>query len=515
MLPMHRPYEDELLASAVVRGCRFFGVTFKQLAQLMMGKHALTGSFLSFGPLSSYEQFFRLPAKELLARHTVVPYGTAFSSLDVQGRTVQAALSSDPARYGVASIISHAAGAPTVRRYCDMCIDEDEARHGESFWHLSHQLPGCFVCWKHGVVLKATDKSLLDRIGVYKMPHEAQGIPCTKGKVPAAWHEVAKESARLASRGLTEPENREGDFYRRLAVQQGWLADAGQAVSSQRVFDALSQRFDKSWLADADLYSGERVRPWWGLMFQSVPLTPFSTVKHVVMNNLLQGPAQPLRHKPVGYKGRDHSALDAEYRETVKTVIARREAAGEKCRKRDLLEEAGCWHIYRHDNGPQSLPAVHRVISKFQRSELGHRPLALEQFLVPGRIGTATRGELVRDGHLVGAREAAIRIGRPWTDMKSLAKDHRILSVRYVARDWYPAFWCALGPIYEELEALHQLVRHLPLVERWRFFANGCKFESQTDLAAALKGKRARKWLLKVQPQLQGYFEHESAEGGS
>lgn len=38
-------------------------------------------------------------------------------------------------------------------RYCPQCVKEDIERYGEAYWHRIHNLPGMFVCCKHGVPL--------------------------------------------------------------------------------------------------------------------------------------------------------------------------------------------------------------------------------------------------------------------------------------------------------------------------------------------------------------------------
>src|SRR5690606_29725056 len=34
------------------------------------------------------------------------------------------------------------------------CVEEDYKQHGETYWHVSHQLPGGLVCLKHNGLLQ-------------------------------------------------------------------------------------------------------------------------------------------------------------------------------------------------------------------------------------------------------------------------------------------------------------------------------------------------------------------------
>ena len=46
-------------------------------------------------------------------------------------------------------------------KYCPLCVKEDKARYGETYWHRAHQIRGMQVCTKHGCVLYPSDVSAI------------------------------------------------------------------------------------------------------------------------------------------------------------------------------------------------------------------------------------------------------------------------------------------------------------------------------------------------------------------
>ncbi|WP_081668113.1 TniQ family protein [Metapseudomonas resinovorans] len=48
-------------------------------------------------------------------------------------------------------------------KYCSRCIEEDKLNTGQSYWHLSHQLPGVLICPLHRVPLRIAEQTWLKR----------------------------------------------------------------------------------------------------------------------------------------------------------------------------------------------------------------------------------------------------------------------------------------------------------------------------------------------------------------
>ncbi|WP_410512445.1 TnsD family Tn7-like transposition protein [Paenibacillus sp. BR2-3] len=54
--------------------------------------------------------------------------------------------------------------------YCPSCYDEDVQQYGEPFWHRNHQLPGVWICPKHGAILHQITNPVSERYGLTVLP---------------------------------------------------------------------------------------------------------------------------------------------------------------------------------------------------------------------------------------------------------------------------------------------------------------------------------------------------------
>ncbi|MFB7140796.1 TnsD family Tn7-like transposition protein [Gottfriedia sp. NPDC056225] len=92
---------------------------------------------------------------EWIQKHTLVPYYASFTGESNRGQLTELVRKGE--RNG---LVFNSSGAmkytippPTYLRYCPICLNEDEATVGETYWRRSHQLPGVTVCVKHAYPL--------------------------------------------------------------------------------------------------------------------------------------------------------------------------------------------------------------------------------------------------------------------------------------------------------------------------------------------------------------------------
>lgn len=275
---------------------------------------------------------------------------------------------------------------------------------------------------------------------------------------------MAARVAELSGRGLEQPMVRAGSYYRAIAVERGWLRP-DRAVNAGRLMKLVMDTFGKPTLNACGLVPSGKLG-WPALMLQVSPGTPFSTLKHILMEQLLAGAPMDLSHKPSGPSARSRSKEDKELAAAFKRVASNYASRGQRGKVSTLLQEAGCWGSYRHSK--QSLPRLRSAVEAFQTSQRASRPQALLKFPVPGQGGAvATRQDLIKAGHLLCCKDAAVRLGIHWYQMKAMQKDGRILRVRYAARDWYPAFWCDGRVDPRVLEAALRDQRGAPVHEQW------------------------------------------------
>lgn len=469
MLLLARPYPDELISSALVRGCRHFGLSMKQVFGLDRGSGAKGMSFFGMSPLPFFAELFGVEARTLLAGHTVLPYATAFSEHEVWERAVANSLSLTSDGKAMGAVIQSAIHGLPNRRFCPTCVADDIRTRGESYWHLSHQLPGSLLCHVHCDVLRVTSLRISGVSASYDLPQDVSGRSGVSGPVPEVWQQVAVRCAELSRRGLKRPAVQAGSYYRSLAVSGGWLRN-DRSVDGDRMEKLFVEAFGKASLAACGLVRAGHVG-WTKLMLHARPGIPFTTLKHVLMEQFLAGLAVDLSHKPSGPAARSRSTDDKAYAAAVRRVAAVYAESGRRARIADVLQEAGCWSQYRHAKA-NALPRLSRVVRTLQTSSRAHRPQALQMLVVPGAGGViATRQDLIKAGHLLCSKDAAARLGVHWTEMKRLQRARRILCIRYAARDWYPAFWCEPGADRTALEARLQVIGGLAVEEQWASLA--------------------------------------------
>lgn len=469
MLTLAKPYADEPLSSALIRGCRHFGLTVKQVLSDGGGSMGVSGGIPFFGltPLSFFAALFRMPPEVLWERHTVLPYATAFSARHVWEKAVTAASCNDAAAsQTLGAVVQSAIHGLPHRRFCRTCVRDDLNAYGETYWHLSHQLPGSLVCSTHGEALRRTSLRLAGRTTSYELPQDCVGPPCITEEAQAVWNQTSVRVAQVLRRGLVPPPSRPASYYRDLALERGWLR-LGRNVSSGKLGDAFALQFGAKNLKACGVTVSTSAMNWANLMLHADPKVPFVTLKHVLMEQLLNAEPGDLSHVPGGPAKKPTRNNDQFFAAAFSRVAQTYAATGKKVRAADLLKEAGCWGHYRR-HGMGTYPLLHTAVRAYGSSH-GMRPQALRKLLVPGGAGAlATRQDLVRSGHLLSSKEAAVKLGVPWPQMKVLQRSGRILCVRYARRDWYPAFWCESSAHRLHLERVLISTRALPLEEQWR-----------------------------------------------
>ncbi|TKR57263.1 hypothetical protein D7I39_03070 [Allopusillimonas ginsengisoli] len=117
---------------------------------------------------------FGTNAKALIYKHTILRFYLPWRHEQQAQAIVQAMCN------GHVGKIKSLLGLPASRmranhplRACPVCMQSDKQQHGVSYWHLSHQLPGVWVCPIHACALKvSTMKS--NGIGrfLWCLPHE-------------------------------------------------------------------------------------------------------------------------------------------------------------------------------------------------------------------------------------------------------------------------------------------------------------------------------------------------------
>lgn len=490
MLQMPRPHSDELLSSAVVRGCRLFGLSLSSLARNVMERQGMTLPLFTVSPLNFYAELFGMEPSALLAKHSVIPYSTKFGKQDAYERVVDAALNGGVSSKALGASIQSAIHGIGNRRFCKCCVADDLKQLGESYWRLSHQLPGAFVCATHNTVLQKTQTHIaVASSRKLELPQHSAGLPCLLKHPGKVWAKVAEASKLHAHRGLHPPEYRGGAFYKRLAEQGDWVLH-GRATRSDLVAQAVIDKFDAHLLTLAGVAVSTNRQNWPALLMQENSSLPAVTLKHVLLEQLLTGRVDDevdLTFTPPGPSGRPKDCLDRQYVAAAKKAMASTKQEGQRTTIKEVLSQARCWTAYRH-HPKGTFPGLQKLVDEFQTSANAHRPQALMMLeFVPELKALAsarqagqsfeftlgTRQDLVRAGQLLDSKTMAARLGVHWKEMKPMQREGRILCIDYMQRDRYPAFWC--DPRYDRstLEQAHLSMKHLALRIRWHVLVIG------------------------------------------
>jgi hypothetical protein len=411
---LQRPLPDELLSSVWLRTARRAGLPIGTVARALTGGRKWAPSFFHAGHLADLAPLLGMTPVELLWRHTVFPYASAFFELDVFEKALAAALSIGHAAAGMGAVTQSVSDHARYRRFCQVCAREDRKRWGESYWHRAHNLPGVLLCLAHNRVLRETELPTAGtRSWSYALPHEAAGERVLRARPGTFDVELARRSVAVLQR----------DCGWVGEVQQVGLASGGGGKVSGEALASMQVARPPSWYREAlvklgllsfnrqvgvqqliawaqELVGGDVTRlgflekdanmAWLGLMVRPKIGIPFVPLKHLVFESLLgrvcgalpagaaaekAGPWD-LNHVPTGPTGRTDKRMalrDRQYATAVETVVQGYLKRGERVRVCDALTAAGCWAAFRHER--DKYPRVASVVQALRMSVASARQI--------------------------------------------------------------------------------------------------------------------------------------------
>lgn len=148
MAGYHRvsPFPDEELGSVVTRAARQVGLSADRFARFYLNAPEGTRLAAIDDLLLPMSALTGLSARQLLLKHTLVPYGLAGlqpgTSRSILKNLLGGQRLADPPMLG-----------RIARHWCPACVREDIATYGVAYWHRQHLLPGVAVCARHRCAL--------------------------------------------------------------------------------------------------------------------------------------------------------------------------------------------------------------------------------------------------------------------------------------------------------------------------------------------------------------------------
>lgn len=233
---------DETLFSLVGRLHRFWGFSLASQTCHTLFMHSQQGSQHDLPSrlaefVSQTNGRYGTPA-DLARVHTLLAYYLPFRT----EKDVEAAIACMSA-HNVAhlklrlGILTSRFRAHHPLKACPHCIDEDVERYGWSYWHLSHQLPGVWVCHKHMCRLRV---SSLKATGVgrfqWVLPSKCdlRMIGCQDEQIPVSPDDAALVLSQLIIDITTRVKTGEyssnllDDVYRWRLAELGWVREGGR-----------------------------------------------------------------------------------------------------------------------------------------------------------------------------------------------------------------------------------------------------------------------------------------------
>ena len=391
-----RPYPNELIGSLILRACQHRATSFKRTAAQITGS---TKSYLPLSMSSWLPQIARATGtdmEELLWMHTAFPYVTRFMSLTETNR-LAADLLDDKTPGNAALTHSGLQGSPG-HRFCLTCLQEDEAKFGEVYWHREHNLPMVGRCLRHDCLLQ------VERPMAKRPTPSNFAVNHLPTKQTSALFELAipKNIAReigviseecLTARDRTNPTEWYSNYRFQLRAKGFPLQGAG--LASLVFAKAFEIAFGKTFLQQVKLAFNPKSRPWPILMLRERTSTPFITPKHVLictyisLFDLFERPlVEDALYLPSGRVPQDYKLLDEGYVVKIQKFIDKAKENGARIEVTQMLTELGIWATYRHSR--EKLPETKALLSAFRKTEYSARQIGRRARISPTALKIVT-----------------------------------------------------------------------------------------------------------------------------
>ncbi|MHB8886645.1 MAG: TnsD family Tn7-like transposition protein [Methylovirgula sp.] len=320
--PHHIPelYPNETVYSFCARYQRRLQLATTQVKRDLFGtSNASTQGILASGltHLASVLSAHRsISAIELIERHTLFPYFSAFVKSENRKRAINAMKESGTAALLLGVRTLSLSPVPGRLRHCPVCFEEMLAKHGEAYWRRDHQLTAAVMCPLHGAMLinssvfvrpdtKSAD--LAGYAGEYIAPTlEVLGALADPPVLPASSRLalLVKEIEELTQNVLSggslglDPENLSSG-YMRLIDDAGYLkAKQYDVLGLQEALTPFFWDLSAIWPGFLDIYGN--IGPWLHafLARRSKPSNPF--LHTVLIAGLTRLPSARRGSKPFG-----------------------------------------------------------------------------------------------------------------------------------------------------------------------------------------------------------------------
>lgn len=372
---MPRPNKDELVSSLWVRAAQHMMLPIGVLTRELTGRKWSPG-FFQAGHLVQLGVAIGMEPQVLMRGHTVLSYATAYMSAQSRAAVERKALATGLTARSLGAVTQNVSDFVPHRRWCAHCLEYELKSTGETFWHRSHNLPGVLVCDKHATPLWESGLTCR-KSSVWQglMPHQI-----TDGRklaLPDSATPVLLRIARKSVDALRAPASEETlspMWYRGQIFELG-LVSPRREVSSAALKSLIEARTSPQLLVLMGFNANDVRLEWAALMVRPCVGIPFAPLKHILLRTVLEtletSDVCRLDHVPTGLTKRPRDVQDMHYAPIVGAIVDTLLSEGRTARVCDVLEQAGCWHLYRHER--DSYPRISNAVIALRTSAASAR----------------------------------------------------------------------------------------------------------------------------------------------
>ncbi|MDM4766670.1 TnsD family Tn7-like transposition protein [Pelomonas sp. SE-A7] len=183
-------------------------------------------------------------AASIVEEHTLLPLYLRFASPEMVDATSSAAAQSSSGRLKFQlGLLTSRFRANHPLKACRACMQEDTLQHITPYWHREHQLPGVWICSRHGGWLQSSDLKAtgISRFG-WLLPTPSQFLPAPSAPPPPSVTQLARMVAGLVAKpGLLLSAHLIGQTFRAALGNRGLLAGAAQRLRRVAAGEAYAE----------------------------------------------------------------------------------------------------------------------------------------------------------------------------------------------------------------------------------------------------------------------------------
>ncbi|GMO01636.1 TnsD family transposase [Parageobacillus thermoglucosidasius] len=294
-----RLYDGELLYSLFARyHAHSLNESPKQtMLELFGNQNHLAVPDLPTNLYSFYQRakhFIGRELDELICKHTFYNFYTKFLDPKKQNyiKAVMELGIAKGAIHMMSGIMANGVKEKSHFHYCPQCVLEDMKKYGETYWRLTHQLPGVYICTKHELYL---ERSTVPFRGFNKHVFVAatlENCPCRQSievkdsRTFIHLLQIARECEALALGGVDIDLVQLHSLYKFLLFEKGFVTVKGN-VNQRKLAEQFQNYYGTEVLRLLQSEVNYHNPSCWLKAITRKPRKAFHPIRHILLINFL------------------------------------------------------------------------------------------------------------------------------------------------------------------------------------------------------------------------------------